>query len=135
MYICRTGGFQFNSIAQSCPTLCDPETTACQAPLSLGISQSLLKFMSIELVMLFNHFILCRPLLLLPSIFPGIKVFSYELALHIRWPNYWIAGFHVAILADLSSTKELPLTFLVKQVRDDGFPFSLLPWDIFLSHF
>ena len=60
-----------------------------QASLSLTISQSLLKFMSIELVMSFNHLTLCHPLLLLPSIFPSLKVFSSESALHIRWPKYW----------------------------------------------
>ena len=60
-----------------------PWTAACQAPLCLTISQNLLKLMSIELVMLSNHLILCHPLLLLPSIFPSIKVFSDELALHI----------------------------------------------------
>ena len=63
--------------------------TACQASLSITNSRSSLKLMSIELVMPSNHLILCCPLLLLPSIFPGIKVFSSELALHIRWPNYW----------------------------------------------
>jgi len=66
-----------------------PWIAAYQASLSITISWSLLKLMSIELVMPSNHLILCCPLLLLPSIFPGIKVFSSELALHIRWPNYW----------------------------------------------
>ena len=61
-----------------------PWTAACQASLSVTVSQSLLKFMSTELVMLSNHLILCRPLLLLPSIFPSIKVFSNESALGIR---------------------------------------------------
>ena len=64
-------------------------TAAPQASLSFTISQSLLKLMSIELVMSSNHLILCRPLLLLPSIFPSIRVFSSELAPRIRWPNYW----------------------------------------------
>ena len=63
-------------------------TVAHQAPLSSTISQSLLKFMSIELMMLSNHLILCQPLPLLPSIFPSIRVFSNESALHIRWPKY-----------------------------------------------
>ena len=65
-----------------------PWTAARQASLSFIISQSLLKLMSIESMILSNHFILCRPLLLLPS-FPNIKVFSNESALHIRWPKYW----------------------------------------------
>ena len=64
-----------------------PWTAACQASLSFIISQSLLTLMSIESVMLSNHLILCRPLLL-PSIFPSIRIFSNESALHIRWPDY-----------------------------------------------
>ena len=66
-----------------------PWTVACQAPLSSAISWSLLKFMSIESVMLSNHLILCHPLLLLPSIFPSIRGFSTEAFLLIRWPKYW----------------------------------------------
>ena len=64
-----------------------PWTTACQASLSFTISQSLLKLMSLEPVMLSNHLILCCPLLLLPSIFLSIRIFSKESALHIRWPR------------------------------------------------
>ena len=63
---------------------------AHQASLSFTISWSLLKLMSIELVILSNHLILCCPLFLLPSVFPSIKVFYNELAFHIRWPKYWI---------------------------------------------
>ena len=66
-----------------------PWTAACQASPSFTISQSLLKLISIELIMPSNHLILCRPLPLLPSIFPSIGVFSIESALHIRWPKYW----------------------------------------------
>ena len=69
--------------------LVTPWTAACQASLSFTISWSLLRFMYIELVMPSNHLILCCPLLLLPSIFPTIRVFSNESALHIRWPKYW----------------------------------------------
>ena len=64
-----------------------PWTAACQASLSITSSQSLLKLMSIELVMPSNHLILCRPLLLLPSILPSIRVFSNESVLRIRWPK------------------------------------------------
>ena len=64
-------------------------TAARQASLSIINSQGLLKLMSIELVMPSNHLILCHPLLLLPSIFPSIKVFCNESVLHIRWPKYW----------------------------------------------
>ena len=64
-----------------------PWTAACQSSLSFTISWSLFKLMSVESVMPSNHLILCHPLLLLPSVFPSIKVFSSESVLHIRWPN------------------------------------------------
>ena len=70
-----------------------PWTAACQASLSTTNSRSLLKLMSIELVMPSSHLILCRPLLLLPSILPSIRVFSTESVLHIRWPQYWSFSF------------------------------------------
>ena len=70
-----------------------PWTAARKASPSFTISQSLLKLMSIELVMPSKHLILCRPLLLLPSIFLSIRVFSNELALHFKWPNYWSFSF------------------------------------------
>ena len=66
-----------------------PWNAACQASLSFTISWTLLKLMSIELVMPSNRFVLCHPVLLLPSVFPSIRVFSNESALHIRWPQYW----------------------------------------------
>ena len=72
-----------------------PWIAACQASLSITNSQSPPKPMSIELVMPSNHLILCHPLLLLPSIFPSIRVFSNESALHIRWPKYWSFGFSI----------------------------------------
>ena len=71
-------------------------TTARQASLSITNSQSLLKLMSIELVMPSNHRILCCPLLLLPSIFPSIRIFSNESALGIRWPKYWNFSFNIS---------------------------------------
>ena len=73
-----------------------PWTAARQASLSITNSWSLPKLMSIESVMPSNHLILCRPLLLLPSIFPNIRVFSNESALHIRWPNYWSFSFNIS---------------------------------------
>ena len=73
-----------------------PWTTARQAFLSITNSQNLLKFISIELVMPSNHLTLCRPLLLLPSIIPSIRVFSYESVLHIRWPKYWSFSFNIS---------------------------------------
>ena len=72
-----------------------PWTAAQQAALSITISWNLLKFMSIELMMLSNHLILCHPLLLLPSIFPSIKVFSNASAVKIRWPKYWSFSFSI----------------------------------------
>ena len=64
-------------------------TAACQHPLSSTVFWSLLKFISVELVILSNHLILCHPILLLPSVFPSIRVFSSESALRIRWPKDW----------------------------------------------
>ena len=72
-----------------------PWTAACQASLSITTSQSLLKLMSIKLVMPSNHLILCRPLFLLPSIFLSIGVFSNESVLCIRWPQYWSFSFSI----------------------------------------
>ena len=76
---------QFSSITQLCTTLCNPMDCSTSGFLSLTNSQSFLKFMSIKLVMPYNHFILCHPLLLLTSIFPCIRVFSNESGLRIRW--------------------------------------------------
>ena len=78
-----------------------PWTAACQASLSISSSQSLLKHMSIQSVMPSNHFILCRPLLL-PSIFPSIRVFSKESVLLIRWPKYWSFSFSISPSNDYS---------------------------------
>ena len=84
------------SVAKLCPTLCGPWTAAHQSSLSFTISQSLLKLMSIEAVMPSSHPILCHPLLLLPSIFFSIWIFSSELALRIRWPRYWSYSFSIS---------------------------------------
>ena len=73
-----------------------PWTIAQQASLSIANSRSLLKLMSIESVMPSRDIILCHPLLLLPSIFPSIRVFSNESVLHIRWPNYWNFSFSIS---------------------------------------
>ena len=72
-----------------------PWTTACQGSLSITNSRNLLRLISIESVMPSNHFILCHPLLL-PSIFPSIRVFSNESLLHIRWPKYWSFSFNIS---------------------------------------
>ena len=73
-----------------------PWTAACQASLSTTNFRSLLKFMSIESVMPSNHLILCHPLLLPPSLFPSIRVFSSESVLRIRWPKYWSFSFSIS---------------------------------------
>ena len=88
--------FSFSSVAQLSPTVWTPWTAARQASLSITNSQSLLKLMSIESVMPSNHLILCRPLLLSPSIFHNIKVFSNESALLIRWPKFWSFSFNIS---------------------------------------
>ena len=90
------------SIAKSCLTLCDPLNCSTPDFLSFTISQSLFKLMSIESVMPFNHLILYHPFLLLPSIFPSIRVFSNESALCTRWPKYWSFSFSII------PSKEIP---------------------------
>ena len=86
--------FQFNHSVVS--DFATPWTLAHQASLYITNSQSLLKLTSIELIMPSNHLILCHPLLLLPSIFPSIRVFSNELVLCIRWPKYWSFSFSIS---------------------------------------
>ena len=83
------------SVTKSCPTLCYPMDCNTAGFLSLTIFRSLLKLMSIESVMPSNHLVLCRPLLLLPSIFPSIRIFSNESALRIRWPKYLSFSFSI----------------------------------------
>ena len=90
----RQRAYDFSSVAQACPMT--PWTAARQASLSITNSQILLQLMSMESVMPLNHLILCCPLLLLPSIFPSIRVFSNESVLHIRWPKYWNFSFSIS---------------------------------------
>ena len=109
----------FSSVQFSHSVLSDsatPWTSACQASFSFTNSWSLLKLMSVESVMPSNHLILCRPLLLLPSIFPSIRAFSNESALHIRWPNIGVSA----------SASVLPMNI------QDWFPLGLTGW-IFLE--
>ena len=87
---------QFSSVARSCPTLCAPWTAARQASLSITNFWSSSKRMSIDWVMPCNHLILCHPLLLLPLIFPSIRVFANESALRVRWPKYWSFNFSIS---------------------------------------
>ena len=87
-----------------------PWTAALQASLSITNSWSLLKLMSIKLVMPSNHLILCHPLLFLPSIFPSIRVFSNESVLPIRWPKYWSFSFSISPSKEYSELISLGLT-------------------------
>ena len=84
------------SPAQFSHSVVTPWTVACQASLSITNSWSLLRLISIDLVMPSNHLILCCPLLLLPSVFPRIRVFSNESVLRIRWPKYWSFSFRIS---------------------------------------
>ena len=118
------GSVQFHSVAQSCPTLCNPMD--CSTPgLSITNSQSLLKFMSIETVMPFNHLIPCRPLLLPPSIFTCIRGFSNESVLHIRWPKYWSFSFNISPSNEYSGLFSLRIDWL-DLLADQGTLKSLL---------
>ena len=93
---------QFSTVAPSCLTLCDPVDCRYQGSLSISNSRSLLKLMSIESVMPSNHLILCCPLLLLPSIFPSIRVFFSRSVLHIWWPKYWSFSFSISPSSEYS---------------------------------
>ena len=93
LFLCSV---QFSSVLSHVWLFATPWTAALQASLSITNSWSLPKPMSIELVMPSNHLILCRPLLLLPSIFPIIRVFFNESALRIRWPKYWSFSFNIS---------------------------------------
>ena len=86
--------FQFSSVPQSCQLFATPWTAGF--PVHHQLARSLLKLMSIELMMPSNHFILCCPLLLPPSVFPSIRVFSNESALRIRWPKHWSFSFNIS---------------------------------------
>ena len=91
--------YQFSSVQFSRSILSDSATpwiTARQASLSITNPQNLLKLMSIESVMQYNHLMLCCPLLLLPSVFPSLRVFPSESVLHIRWPEYWSFNFSIS---------------------------------------
>ena len=110
-----------------------PWTAACQASLSITNSWSLLKLTSIELVMPSNHLILCCPLLLLPSTFPSIRVFSNESVLRIRWPKYWSLSFSISPSNEYSGLISFRmgwLDFLVVQgtLKSLLYPETHLPW-------
>ena len=106
--------YQFSSVQSLTPAqlFATPWTEALQASLSITNSQSLLKFMSIELVMPSNHLILCHPLFLLPSIFPSIWVFSSESLLCIRWPKYWSFSFIISPSSEYSGSISFMIDWL-----------------------
>ena len=133
---------------QSCVTLCDPKGAVCQASLSIMNSWSLLKLKSMELVMPSNHLILCHPLLLQPSIFPSIKVFSNESVPRIQWTKYWSYSFNISpsneysglisfrmnwldLLAVQGTLKSLLQHHILKTSILQGSAFFIVP----LSHF
>ena len=93
---------QFSSVAHCVLLIATPWTTARQVSMSITNSQSLLKLISIKSVMPSSHLILCRVLLLPPSIFPSIRVFSNESVLHIRWPKYWSFSFNISLSNEYS---------------------------------
>ena len=105
---------QFSSVTQSCLTLSSHGLhAALQASLSITDSRSLLKFISVESVMPSNHLILCHTLLLLPSIFPNIRIFSNESVLLIRWPKYWRFSSSISLSNEYSELISLGLTGLI----------------------
>ena len=97
-----------------------PWTEALHASLSFTISQSLHRLVSVESVMLSNHLILCHPLLLLPSTFPSIRVFSNELALCIRWPKYWSCSFSISPSNEYSGLISFRIDWLISCSRRDS---------------
>ena len=101
-----------SSVAQLCLTLCDPVDYSTPRFLSVTNSWSLLKLMSIESVMPSNHLILCCPLLLLPSIFPSIRLFSKDSVLPIRWPKYWSFSFSISRSNEYSGLTSFRMDFL-----------------------
>ena len=109
-----------------------PWTAACQASLSIANSWSLLKLMSIELVMPSNHLNLCHPLLLLPSVFPSIIVFSNESVLWIRWPKYWSFSFSISPSNDYSGLISFRMDWL-DLLAVQGTPQESSPTPLFKS--
>ena len=99
-------------VTKLCPTFSDPMDCTGQASLSFTIRWSFLKLMFIESVMLFNHLFLCQLLLLLPLIFPSIRIFFSESALHIRWPKYWSFNFTISPSSEYSGLVSFRINWL-----------------------
>ena len=111
-----------------CPTLCDPRTAAHKSSLSFSLSRSLIKLMSIESVMPSNHLILYCPLLLLPSIFPSLRVFSNELALLMRWAKHWSFRFSISPSNEYSGLISFRIDWFNLLAVQETLKFSLAPW-------
>ena len=109
---CTGLSVHFSSVAQSCPTLCNPMDCSTQASLSITSSRSLFKHMSIELVMPSKHLILCCPFLLPPSIFPSIRVFYNQPVLYIRWLKYWSFSFSITPSNEYSGVSSFRMDWL-----------------------
>ena len=122
----RLSAVQFTSVAQSCPTLCDPMYCSTLGFPVLHCLQSLLKLMPIESMMLSNHLILCCPLLLLPSIFPSIRVFSSGSGLCIRQPKYWNFSFSISPSNEYSGLISFRIDFSIDLLVVQGTFNSLL---------
>ena len=124
----HSGPVQFSSVPQSCPTLCDSMDCSTPGLPAHPNSQSLLKFVSIKSVMPSNHLILWSPLLLLPSIFPSIRVSSNESVLCIRWPKYWSFSFSISPSNEYSGLFSFRMD-LLDLLAVQGTPKSLLQHD------
>ena len=119
---------QFSSVAQSCPTLCNPMDCSMLGCPVITNSRSLLKLMS---VMPSNPLILCHPRLLLPPIFPSIRVFSNESALRIRWPKYWSFNFNISPSIEHPGLISFRMNWL-DLLAVQGTLKSLLVWRVFV---
>ena len=124
----------FSLVTLSCPTLCDPMD--CSMPglpvhLPPANSRCLLKLMSIEWVMPSSHLILCRPLLLLPSIFPNIRVLSNESVLHIRWPKCWRFSFSISPSNEYSGLISFRMDWL--EILNTYCNSTILQWKILIN--
>ena len=119
------------SVTKSCPTLCDPMDCTTPGFQSFTVSQSLLRFMSIESVMLYSNLILYCPHLLLPSIFPIISV--DKLALHIKWPEYWSFILSISSLGDQCIGSSVTASVLPMNIQD-GFPLGWTGFNLLAFH-
>ena len=126
--------FQFSSVTQTYPILWPPWTAAHQASLSITNSWSVSKLMSIKSVMPSKHLILSCPLLLLPSIFPSIRIFSNEPVLHIRWPKYWSFSFSISLSNEYSGLISFRMDWL-DLLAVQGILKSLSNTTVSLAHF